>query len=128
MKTNAVLLTLMLAGVASPALCGALDECMGKGDHPAVTACLLQEDTATAAALRQADAAAATRALELQTATGRAGPRAAFDRSVAAFRQYRDAQCNFVKAMYDSGSGADQALVACRIDLTRRRIRDLLNP
>jgi hypothetical protein len=30
-----------------------------------------------------------------------------------------------VKAMYASGTGAEQGALGCRIDLTRRRLRDL---
>ena len=128
MNTNTVLLVMALIGVAPPALAGALDECMSKGDHAAITQCLLQEESATEASLRQAEAAAGNKVRGLDKVTGNGEPRAAFDRSVVAFKQYRDAQCNFVKSMYGSGTGAGQALVACRIDLTRRRIRELLNP
>ncbi len=42
-----------------------------------------------------------------------------------AFTEYRKEQCDFVKAMYASGNGADQGLLGCRVDMTRRRVRDL---
>ena len=42
-----------------------------------------------------------------------------------AFADYRKAQCDFVRAMYSSGSGAEQAQLGCIIDLTRRRVREL---
>ena len=45
--------------------------------------------------------------------------------SLRTFADYRTTQCDYVKALYASGTGADQALLACRIDLTRRRVREL---
>jgi len=30
-----------------------------------------------------------------------------------------------VKAMYASGAGAEQGFLGCRVDMTRRRLRDL---
>jgi len=116
----------MLCGlVASVATAGALDECTIKGDHAAVSRCLLDADREAQASLNAAEGAAGTRARELDTVTGRPGANAALARSMRAFADYRKMQCEFVKAMYASGSGADQGMLACRIDLTRRRLRDL---
>jgi uncharacterized protein YecT (DUF1311 family) len=127
MKTTMYWCAVALVVWSFPAMAGALDECMVKGDHPAVTQCLQQEESATEASLRQAETTAARKARELELVTGNTEPRSAFDKAIVAFRAYRDAQCNFVRAMYGSGSGAGQALIACRVDMTRRRIRELLN-
>ena len=51
---------------------GALDECMVKGDHAAVTRCLAEQDAQAQAQLRAAEGAAATWARELDRATGTA--------------------------------------------------------
>ena len=116
----------MLCGMAmSAATAGALDECVVKGDHAAVSRCLLDADREAQASLNAAEAAAGTRARELDTVTGRPRANAALARSMRAFAEYRKMQCEFIKAMYASGSGADQGMLACRIDLTRRRLRDL---
>ena len=125
MKSTVRLIALLLLSCAVPATAGALDECMAKGDSAAVMLCLQQEETATEISLRQAEAVVARKVHDLETVARDAEPRAAYDRAAIAFRQYRDAQCGFVKSMYGSGTGAAQAQVACRIDLTRRRIREL---
>ena len=114
-----------LLGIAANATAGALDECQTAGDHAAVSRCLFEQDRDAQASLRNAEAAAGTRARELDAVTGRPGANAALAKSLRAFTEYRTLQCDFIKAMYGSGNGADQAALACRIDLTRRRVRDL---
>jgi uncharacterized protein YecT (DUF1311 family) len=111
---------------AGPAFAGALEECMGAGDHQAITRCLTTAQLKADAALADAEGRAATAARELDAVTGRAGAAKAYDASVRTYRQYRDAQCNYVKAMYASGNGAGQALLACRVDFARRRARELM--
>ena len=125
MKLNVFPAALLLLGLASPATAGALDECQTAGDHAAVTRCLIDIDTQVQASLRTAEAAAGTRARELDTATGRAGANAALAKTLRAFSDYRTLQCDYVKALYASGSGAEQAGLGCRVDLTRRRVREL---
>ncbi len=127
MKTcNRWLIVLALGGLAAAtANAGALDECLVKGDHAAVSSCLLDADREAQAALNAAEGIAGRRARELDTATGRPRANAALARSMRAFAEFRKAQCAFVKAMYASGNGAEQGEIACRIDLTRRRLRDL---
>jgi uncharacterized protein YecT (DUF1311 family) len=125
MNQAAVAMTLVLLAWAASAAAGALEECQVKGDHAAVTRCLVDEDTAVQASLRSAEGAAGIRAREIDTATGRPGANAALAKSMRAFAEYRTVQCDYVKALYGSGSGAEQAGLACRVDLTRRRIREL---
>jgi uncharacterized protein YecT (DUF1311 family) len=114
-----------LLGLAANAAAGALDECQTAGDHAAVTRCLLDADREAQASLRNAEAAAGTRAREIDTVTGRPGANAALAKTLRAFADYRTLQCDYVKAMHASGSGAEQAALGCRIDLTRRRVREL---
>ncbi|MEO8756018.1 MAG: lysozyme inhibitor LprI family protein [Casimicrobiaceae bacterium] len=111
--------------LTAAAKAGALDECMIKGDHPAVTRCLLDADKEAQAALVKAEGDAGKKARDLDVATGRSGAAAALARSMRAFADYRKAQCDFIKAMYASGNGADQGQLGCQVDLTRRRVRDL---
>ncbi|MCC6193050.1 MAG: DUF1311 domain-containing protein [Burkholderiales bacterium] len=117
-------IVVLLAAWAGVAGAGALDECMIKGDHATVTRCLVDADKDAQAALNKAEGDAARRARELDTATGRPGAAAALAKSMRAFTDYRKAQCDFVRAMYASGAGADQGQLACMIDMTRRRARD----
>ena len=125
MNKNWVVMAWLLFGFAAPATAGALDECQTAGDHAAVTRCLLDLDSQAQASLRNAEAVAGTRARELDNATGRPGANAALAKSLRAFMEYRTLQCDYVKALYASGNGAEQAALGCRIDLTRRRVREL---
>ena len=125
MNKTWVVMAWLLVGLAAPATAGALDECQTAGDHAAVTRCLLDLDSQAQASLRNAEAVAGTRARELDNATGRPGANAALAKSLRAFMEYRTLQCDYVKALYASGSGAEQAGLGCRIDLTRRRVREL---
>jgi len=118
-------LAAVLLGFAANATAGALDECQTAGDHAAVSRCLLESDRDAQASLRNAEAAAGTRAREIDAATGRPVANAALAKSLRAFTEYRTVQCDYVKALYGSGNGADQATLGCRIDLTRRRVREL---
>ena len=104
---------------------GAVEECLIKGDQAAVTRCLIDAENEATSALNKAEGAAGARARQLDTATGRPGAAAALAKSMRAFADYRKEQCDFVKAMYASGAGADQGLIGCRVDMTRRRVRDL---
>jgi uncharacterized protein YecT (DUF1311 family) len=121
-RTLVVCMTVFGTGLANA---GAVEECLVKGDQAAVTRCLIDAENEATSALNKAEGAAGTRARQLDTATGRPGAAAALAKSMRAFADYRKEQCDFVKAMYASGAGADQGLIGCRVDLTRRRVRDL---
>ena len=125
MNTIRIAMAMVLLGLAAPAAAGALDECQRGGDHAAVTRCLAEADAQAQASLRNAEAAAGTRARELDTATGRSGANAALAKTLRTFADYRTTQCDYVKALYGSGVGAEQAGLGCRVDLTRRRVREL---
>ena len=125
MKRTLVTLAMVPLAFAVPAAAGALDECQAAGDHAAVTRCLVDADREAQAALRNAEGAAGIRARELDTITGQPGANAALAKSMRAFAEYRTLQCNYAKALYASGNGADQAGLGCRVDLTRLRVREL---
>ena len=117
-------IVLLLAAWAGAAGAGALDECMIKGDHAAVSRCLVEAEKDAQASLNKAEGDAARKARDLDTATGRPGAAAALARSMRAFSDYRKAQCDFVRAMYAQSASADQGQLGCFIDMTRRRARD----
>jgi uncharacterized protein YecT (DUF1311 family) len=125
MNTTMVTTAMVLLAWAAPAAAGALDECQTAGDHAAVTRCLVEADAQAQASLRNAEAAAGTRAREIDTATGRSGANAALAKTLRAFSDYRTVQCDYIKALYASSGGAEQAGLGCRVDLTRRRVREL---
>jgi uncharacterized protein YecT (DUF1311 family) len=128
MKTMmGVLVALACVAVVTDAGAGALDECMIRGDHAAVTKCLIEADSEAQALLNKAEGDAGKLARNIDTATGRSGAAAALARSMRAFSDYQKAQCDFVRAMYAGGAGADQGQLGCRVDLTRRRARELQN-
>ena len=127
MKTMAWVVGACACAVAMTAGAGALEECMIRGDHAAVGKCLLEAEREAQDALVKAEGDAGRKARDLDLATGRGGAAAALAKSMRAFADYRKAQCDFVRAMYASGSGADQGALGCRVDLNRRRARDLAN-
>jgi uncharacterized protein YecT (DUF1311 family) len=113
------------ATCAGGAWANAVDECAAAGNGDAVLRCLSELDVKTNAELANAEAAAARRARDLEQATGRTGAHAALAKSVRDFAAYRTSQCAYVNETRASGTGAAQAQVGCRIDLNRRRIREL---
>ena len=122
-----VLTTCVLVAAATDATAGALEECMIRGDQAVVRSCLVEADREAQLALNKAEGDAGKRARDIDTATGRPGAAAALAKSMRAFVDYRKAQCEFVRAMYASGNGADQGQLACMVDMTRRRVRDFPN-
>ena|SRR5437660_5620972 len=122
---RAVLVLGLSSAAAVPALASALDECMPAGGGAAVLRCLTEEEGKANVELANAEAAAARRARELEQATGRVGAHAALAKSVRDFAAYRTSQCAYVKETMASGTGAAQAQLGCRIDLNRRRVREL---
>ena len=122
-----VLTTCVLVAAATDATAGALEECMIRGDQAVARSCLVEADREAQLALNKAEGDAGKRARDIDTATGRPGAAAALAKSMRAFVDYRKAQCEFVRAMYASGNGADQGQLACMVDMTRRRVRDFPN-
>ena len=122
MKTAVVVVLMGIAGVATA---GALDECLIRNDPAAVTRCLADLDKEAQAALHKAEGDAGKRARDIDAATGRSPAAPALAKSMRAFVDYKKAQCDFVRAMYSGGSGAEQAQLGCMVDITRRRTREL---
>ncbi|MCW8332135.1 DUF1311 domain-containing protein [Photobacterium sp. SDRW27] len=53
------------------------------------------------------------------------GAEAAFQRAQSSFREWREQQCQFVKASYGSGNGAGQGYLDCLYTLTNEQERRL---
>ena len=115
----------LAATMASAASAGALEECLVRGDHAAVTRCLVDLEKEAQSSLNKAEGDAGKRARDIDTAIGRSAAAPALAKSMRGFAEYRKTQCEFVRAMYASGNGAEQAQLGCMVDLTRRRVRDL---
>ena len=122
MKSAMLIVTLLTAGAATA---GALDECLIRNEPAAVQRCLVDLDKEAQAALVKAEGDAGKRARDIDSVTGRVPAAPALAKSMRAFNDYRKAQCDFVRAMYSTASGAEHAQLGCVIDLTRRRVREL---
>jgi hypothetical protein len=115
------------------ATAGAMDECDSAGDRGAVAKCLATLDGETLAALKKAETAAGRGARDIEITTKHPGAYTAFASSSRAFAVYQQAQCDYVRAMQPDAnaptaavpSGADNARLACRVDLARERIGTL---
>jgi uncharacterized protein YecT (DUF1311 family) len=109
----------------APAFAAAVEECLPIGDGAAVLKCLTDEEIKANAELAALEVTVAKHAHDIEQATGRVGAHAALAKSVRDFAQYRASQCAYVKELIASGTGSAQAQTGCRVDLTRRRIREL---
>jgi uncharacterized protein YecT (DUF1311 family) len=98
---------------------------MGKGAQPAVMQCLAGEEKEANAELASAEAAMAQKARNVEQATGKPGIHAALAKSVRDFAAYRASQCAYVRELAAREPVGEQAQIACRADLTRRRAREL---
>ena len=114
-----------LGGAAVTASAGAYEDCMTRGAQPAVMQCLLNEERDATSELASAEAAVAQKARSVEQATGKPGIHAALAKSVRDFAAYRASQCGFVRELAAREPVGEQAQIACRVDLTRRRVREL---
>jgi len=114
-----------LLGVAQVACAGAYEDCVTAGDKAAVLQCLATEDRQANQDLASAEAAAAQKARSVEQATGKPGIHAALAKSVRDFAAYRASQCAFIREMAAREPVGEQAQLACRVDITRRRVREL---
>ena len=120
-----VAIAILTALTACTATAGALEECLGRGDQAAATRCLVDLEKEAQASLNKAEGDAGRRARDIDVATGRSSAAPALAKSMRGFADYKKTQCDFVRAMYASGNGAEQAQLGCIVDLTRRRVREL---
>ena len=114
-----------LAVLATTARAGAYEDCMTTGNQAAVMQCLQNAERESSAELNSAEASAAQKARTVEQATGKAGIHAALAKSVRDFAAYRASQCGFIRELAAREPVGEQAQVACRVDLNRRRVREL---
>jgi len=104
---------------------GAYEDCVTAGNQNAVMSCLAGQEKQASAELSNAEAQVAQKARAVESATGKAGIHAALAKSVRDFAAYRASQCAYVREMAVREPVAEQAAIACRVDLTRHRAREL---
>lgn len=126
MTRAAVLLAtgLLCAAAASTAAAQtqALDECARQvGNRSEMPRCLSLAQRSASDDMLDLFRQVLAQAESLERATGRDGAAAQLRQSQREFERYVDAQCRFVHALFDSGTGADQAALACEVDLLRQR-------
>ena len=125
MNARWITMAMFLLATAAPAAAGALDECQTAGDHAAVSRVPARSRRAGAGELAQRGSCC--RHARPGDRQRHRPPRrqAALAKTLRTFADYRTTQCDYVRALYASGGGAEQAQLACRVDLTRRRVREL---
>lgn len=116
-----------LVGFSVPAQADPVLECSRThSNQVAIGTCLVETgkdvDSAMAAALGFAMSAAQ----DLDGVTGRKVTVPALNKAQAAWSDYREKHCAYVGATYGGGSGTGTAILACRINLTRARTRQLM--
>ncbi len=114
--------TIALCVLAQTAQADPSLECsVGSGSQVEISDCLVTVEEAATAALEVMLKIARDSAAELDGITEREVAVPALDASQAAWQTYRDAQCDYVGALFGGGSGTGIAIRSCRIDLTRER-------
>lgn len=118
-----------LAGVAGMASWGAfadpIMECPG-GSQVEIGKCLSETAERATLSLQTALDIARDAASELDNVTGRVSALPALEKSHAAWAEYLQSHCDYVGATFGGGSGTRHAIHACRIELTRERVNQLM--
>ncbi len=121
MRYAALLCLIPIASFADPTL-----ECTDAPSQVEIGACVSDMEERVNAALEVAYGFALDAAKELDEVTGRTVAQPAVEASQAAWSAYRDAQCEAVGASFGGGSGTGIGITACRVDLGRARVDELL--
>jgi uncharacterized protein YecT (DUF1311 family) len=122
---SAIALAAALIAWSANAHAGAYEDCVTAGAPAVVMQCLASAEKQANAELSAVESSLAEKALAVERATGRSGIHAALARAVKDFATYRASHCAYVRALAVREPVAEQAAAACRVDLTRRRVRDL---
>ncbi|WP_171132108.1 MULTISPECIES: lysozyme inhibitor LprI family protein [unclassified Ruegeria] len=101
-------------------------ECSDASSQVEIGACVRDMELAVNDAVEAALGIAQSSAQELDEVTGREVALAALVASQAAWNAYRDAQCEAVGASFGGGSGTGIGITACRVELGRTRVDELL--
>lgn len=121
-----VLALVGLFGTGSAVAADALAECYRAADSKVeVQACLKKELAQTEKFYDDIVDRVLVNARDLDRVQKRKGAAKAFEASNKAFERYVDAQCKWVEESYGSGTGAGNAVLACRINLLKLRAGSL---
>jgi uncharacterized protein YecT (DUF1311 family) len=120
-------LAVLVAGLASGAAADPTLECSVRLSSQAEIAdCLAEAEAGVEAALEAAFGFAMAAAEEYGEASARDRAVEALETGQAAWAAYRDAHCNYVGETFGGGSGTGIGIRACRVELGRARIAELL--
>lgn len=109
--------------IADPSL-----ECsMTSGSQVEIADCMIDAETAVNAALQVALDTARSAAVELDEITEREAAGPALEASQNTWMDLRETHCAFEGSMFGGGSGTGIAIQACRISMTRDRIKELFS-
>ncbi|MEX0327437.1 MAG: lysozyme inhibitor LprI family protein [Ruegeria sp.] len=122
MRWGVVAFFLPCAVFADPTL-----ECPDAGSQVEIGACVSDMENRVNTAVETAYSLAQNAAAELDDVTGRVVAQPALEASQVAWTAYRDAQCEAVGASFGGGSGTGIGITACRVELGRARVDELLS-
>ena len=121
------LFPLFLAAATLAAADPALECNLGASSQIEIADCVAETEVRVDASVEAALSFAMTSATDLDEITGSEVALPALEASQAAWVAYRDAECAFVGEVFGGGSGAGIAIRACRVELGRARVAELLN-
>lgn len=127
MKLHTILLPLAVVLFAGGAFADPAFECgMNNGSQVEIGECVAKMEETVAKTVEAALGIAKDTASSLDEATGRTVAVPALTAAHDAWKTYRDKQCEYAGAMFGGGSGTGIGISACRIELGRARIKELL--
>ncbi len=121
MRWAFVFLMFPISAIADPTM-----ECIDAGSQVEIGSCVSNMELRVNTAIDSSYSLALGSAQELDEVTGRVVAVPALEASQNAWVAYRDAQCEAVGASFGGGSGTGIAITACRVDLGRARVDELL--
>ncbi len=121
MRWAFVFLMFPISAIADPTM-----ECIDAGSQVEIGSCVSDMELRVNAAIDSSYSLVLGSAQELDEVTGRVVAVPALEASQNAWVAYRDAQCEAVGASFGGGSGTGIAITACRVDLGRARVDELL--
>ena len=101
-------------------------ECIDAGSQVEIGSCVSNMELRVNTAIDSSYSLALGSAQELDEVTGRVVAVPSLEASQNAWVAYRDAQCEAVGASFGGGSGTGITITACRVDLGRARVDELL--
>lgn len=102
-------------------------ECsQGASSQAEIGGCIVETEERVDAALAQVLDWARASAAELDEVTGRVMVVPALEASQAAWEAHRDAHCEYLGTTWGGGSGTGISIGACRIELARDRMAELM--